>query len=589
MKKRLICLCLCLVMVLPLVFTACSSEEDPNGPTNLSYATGSTAKAKTLTINTIKNPSMTDEAIEMVQKALNNYTEREFNTHIVLRMYTEEEYKQVMVEKIALLEQVGAVNLQLKNAANAAIRAVKSAGADTTPQTTAETEADETTTDEYGMEKSIYPAVTENQLDIFLITDYDTYVEYVEADQLAPLGSMISVSHKVLSTYINPVLMSAVNMNNNTYALPNNRIVGEYEYILLDRELVDKYYFDPNSISVMSDLSEFLDVVSKHETDYVPMVNLGSSFAYYCTGKPSVIGSYLSNNALKNGTASGEPVLLLTKKQYRNYLEFVYNYGDMIEERDDLSDRDFACAVIRGSSAIRELYGDDYYVIEYKAPVLEKEDLFSSMYAISSFTEEPSRAMEVLRLLTTNEDIINLLAYGIENVHYEKNYDGTITILNDDYSINPIYAGNQFKLWQTTSMTEEEKLLSDNEWSLAKQQNLSVSIEPYFGFKLIDNPKLDAEAEPTEDQEEDQETEQQTTHMHLDELLSGLDALYADFESRIAAFEPYTNEKGKEVDFVTFLDLLALEYASNPYVLEALNTEYSYSIIQQYVKFVTPR
>lgn len=584
MKKRLICLCLCLLMVLPLALTACSSEEG-DSLSNLTYATGSTAKAKTITINTIKNPSMTDEAIALVQDAINTYTEQEFNTHVVLRMYTEEEYKQVMAEKMAVLEKVGAVNLQLKNAATAAIRAVKSAGADTTPSQTAETEAEETVMDEYGMEKSKYPEVTENQLDIFLITDYETYVKYVEADQLAPLDTMLSVSHKVLSTYINPVLMSAAYVGNNIYALQNNRMVGEYEYILLDRELVDKYYFDPDSISVMSDLSEFLDVISRYETDYVPMVNLGSSFAYYCIGEPSLIGSYLTNSALKSGKASADPVLLLTKKQYRNYLEFVYNYGDMIEERDNLSDHDFACAVVRGSSAICELYKEDYYVIEYKAPVLEKEDLYSSMYAISSFTEEPSRAMEVLHLLTTNEEIINLLAYGIENVHYEKNYDGTITILNDDYSINPAYAGNQFKLWQTTSMTEEEKLLSADEWSLAKKQNLTLSVNPYFGFELADNPKLDDASDSA--QEETDESAQQQTHMHLDTLLEGLDALYQDFESRIAAFQPYTDEKGKEIGFLEFLDILALEYANSPYVQEALNTDYSYSIVSQYVKFAS--
>ncbi len=594
MKKRLMCLCLCLLLVLPLALTACSSEED-NSLTSLSYATGSTARAETLTLYTIKNDDMTEEAVARIQDALNAYTELEFNTHIVLRMYTEEEYQQVLAEKIRVIEQMKKVQRQLDDASTSANRATKSAGISTTPVTTGEQdESNETTVNEVGMTVSVYPSVKDNQLDIFLITNRDDYITYVNEGLISSLETTVSVTYSHLYNYINPLLINAAKVDGNLYAIPNNHMLGEYEFLLIDRALADKYYLDVSSISTMSDLSDFLKIISTYEHSYVPMINVGSSFAFSPLGEHSVIGAYLTNSTIKSAGTAAEPSLLLTKRSYRNYLSFLYNNANLITEQEDLDNTDFACAVVKGSYALKSMYEDDYYVIDYKVPVVGYDELYSSMYAVSTFTNEPSRAVQILELLTTNTDIINLLAYGIEGDDYEMNHDGTITPLDNGYSMPSLYAGNQFKLYQSTAMTDEEIELSNDNWDVAKTQNLNAVTDPYLGFTISETAKTETvrqeeTSEETTDASETEDTGSSETPsetddepMKLEELLQGLDELYADFENRVSSFRT----SGSDQSFDEFLEKLAVEYATNPFVKEALNTNNNNSILSQYRQWI---
>ena len=53
---------------------------------------------------------------------------------------------------------------------------------------------------------------------------------------------------------------------------------------------------------------------------------------------------------------------------------------------------------------------------------------FSTGAAIPATSENPERAMMFLNLLYTDAELYNLFVYGIEDIHYTKNSDGTITI-----------------------------------------------------------------------------------------------------------------------------------------------------------------
>ena len=100
MKKRLFCLLLCLLMVLPAVLmTGCADDEIT------AAIEGTRIKALTLTLYSITNENTTEEAIAAVQDAINEITEREFNTHIILRLFPEKEYSKLIMEKISAIEE----------------------------------------------------------------------------------------------------------------------------------------------------------------------------------------------------------------------------------------------------------------------------------------------------------------------------------------------------------------------------------------------------------------------------------------------------------------------------------------------------
>lgn len=62
-------------------------------------------------------------------------------------------------------------------------------------------------------------------------------------------------------------------------------------------------------------------------------------------------------------------------------------------------------------------------------PFLSTYSLRGSMTAINAASKHPEEALKLIEFANTNADYRNMMRYGIEGVHYEKNADGTVTKL----------------------------------------------------------------------------------------------------------------------------------------------------------------
>jgi len=143
----------------------------------------------------------------------------------------------------------------------------------------------------------------------------------------------------------------------------------------------------------------------------------------------------------------------------------------------------FAVGVISGDARVVEEYEDDYYIHIYSKPTFTAEDVYSSMFAVSSYTKNLSRSMQIVTYLNTNEEFRTLLQYGVEDIHweYEDESKDTIRILNKDYSMNLYETGNVYMTYPGEGQTIES-------WSYGKQQNLD-SIYLNFPAAVTSNNK----------------------------------------------------------------------------------------------------
>jgi hypothetical protein len=98
------------------------------------------------------------------------------------------------------------------------------------------------------------------------------------------------------------------------------------------------------------------------------------------------------------------------------------------------------------------------------------------VYANSSYLP---RAMEVITYLNTNQEMRDLLQYGIESYHYERNDDGTVKLLSGGdkgtYRMDLEKTGNCFIATPTEDMGADA-------WTYAKIQNNDSLINPLLGF-----------------------------------------------------------------------------------------------------------
>ncbi|MHB1151238.1 MAG: hypothetical protein ACYCWE_07430 [Eubacteriales bacterium] len=599
MKKRLFCLLLCLLMIMPMVFMAGCSETTEETPETTASASG--VKAMTLTLYSITDEKTTEEAIQQVQDAINAITEVKFNTHIILRLFTEADYMNALDEKIMAIEKQIALDESKAAAQKVAAKAAKAAGVTTAAETTGEgdltEETDETVLNEYGLEKTVYPEEDGDQLDIFLVKGLDAYQEYVSSGVLAPLDEELSVNSKILHDYIYPTFLSAAKIEGVTYAIPNNHMVGEYEYILINKELFDKYYFDPDKVADIDDLQEFVETVGTQEKSYVPVLNTSDTYIYYPTGSRSVFAGYAAGAS--SAIVKAAPGNLFANKQFKTTASLMIDWTNAgyINTTGTVEDTKFGVAFVKGDYSLLEKYEEDYYVTLYKNATFENKDVYDSMYAVGAYTKNVSRCMEVIKYLTINDDLRNTFQYGAKNIHYEiDDITGTVNIISDEYVMDPVNTGNQFKLWINNAMTESELALAANNWELAKLHNFNSAVSPYLGFTIKPEPEPDPDEEPKVVTNEEGEV---IEFMALEDILAGLEDLSDEYFDKLYSFKGEYNDQietvttdadGVEtvtvedvvVDIAAHIDILAEEIKNNEYMIAALDAANEFAPLSQY-------
>lgn len=273
-----------------------------------------------------------------------------------------------------------------------------------------------------------------------------------------------------------------------SYAIPNNTYFGSYRYLLINKELFDKYQYDLSTVNSMSDLLSFVNDLLVNKEPVSPLYSYAGYGWQSFLGEDSVLSIPVANSY--NTEVPEQPAPVFASSAYRQELSVLRNLknaGYTWSENEDISvesiDKPFGVAVVRGDSTIPEQYKDKYYVRVFEKPQLTSE-MYNGMYGISSGCAYPARAMEILTLLSTNADIVNLLAYGVEGAHYDLSSGGMVTNRSKDYRINIRYAGNMFLLRQNNEMDEKTLRYSANNWELAKLQNRDLVLNPYCGFEV---------------------------------------------------------------------------------------------------------
>ncbi len=582
MKKRLLCLVLGLLMLLPMVLTGCSDDDADMVYENI----------RTLTLYTIKEEGTTDEAIAVVEAAINDITESRFNTHIELHCYPADEYYSVVEEKLfAAKEEMERKEEELKKQKEEAKS--RKAAHITEAVTTVDNEATEsetapyqTSVDKKGNVHIIYPDAKEDQIDIFLVTSYDKLAEYTEKEVILNLSESLGSSYKAIYKFTNPALFSGSTIDGGMRALPNNHVLGETTYLLINKAVAtDRLYYGEKDFTsgTLPSLNEYLTAIATYCPDVKPLYNIPG--LNYCTigGLDMLIGGFVSEATSESTRML--PKNLLTLSTYTNYLTYRYNYleagylteGDITVLPENMEE--YGAIYIKATDEEVRKYEDDYYIITANPPVAEQQDLVAGAYCISAFSEyKPNFSLDIMTMLTTDADFVNLFTYGVEGVNYTIDEETGYVVPTDKaemtYKMNPSYTGNQFLMKQSSEWSEELLALSANDWANAKIQNRNVIVSPYLPFVL----KYYTE----EDFEESEET---YTGLYTQEMVDQIVAASKEYTEKLFDFEPYVDESGKEVTYTDYIKQVAKEFGALEAVTQALDTTNEYSIYKQYLNW----
>lgn len=422
MSTKILCLLLATVMLLSLSLTGCSQQTKEENASDIQAE--ASADAMTLSLYLMSELPVHPEVEARIEMEVNKLTKAKFSTQIDLRYYTEAEYYAAIDAAFAAREEAKA---------NGTLAQAKDSD-------TAETEEG----GKISVEK-VYPEIADYQVDVFYLGGQTRYNTYKANGQLSNLNNELSDAgaSNSLNKYITPGLLSALQGMGGKYAIPTNKGVGEYTYLLLDKEAlnaakrrVEGTAMDTSAYTSLTcdDVADFLKFVSESKTlseKYAPLyTNLSenelllNNMKYWGVDGSdafSVIGNSVASDATFLDAADYEGAMqnLFENDEFLADLATLNSYkvGGYYRAAD--SDKPFAVGYVQGGAELVKEYGEQYEMIVLEKPQLTVEDVFSDMFAVSYCTTDVSRSMEIITYMNTSREFRNMLLYGVEEEHFE--------------------------------------------------------------------------------------------------------------------------------------------------------------------------
>ena len=489
MFKKIVSIVLATVLALGMLSACGQTNEEVDVEAADTEATSRVAMTLTLWLPT---ENCTAEAAEAVSAALNRLTQAKYDTALDIKFIPRNEYADAINGRLDEIRSIEEAEEEAAEAYRKWVKEQKAMGI-TVEETEEETEEtlpleDETIVNELGITITKYPEVGQKQFDIFLVTSYDQYMDYIDNEYIQQLDGELSGSSKLLKTYIYPTYLALANVSG-TYGIPNNHPVGEYQYLLVNKELVDKYDYDPDSLSSVLKCGEFIkdigNQVKKGDLqDVVPLLGEveAANMHYFGINEDKQEWSMIANQ-ITNSMSYQSPCIpksIFSTNVYINTVGLMKELKELGYVGDGtLKDgQKFAVGVVSGDPNVAAQYEDEYYVKTYAKPMMVEEDVFGAMFAVSTWSKSLARSMEIITYLNTSSDIRTILQYGVQGVHWDyerEDSKDTIKVISNDYKMRITDTGNVYMTYPGPG-----RPMSD--WDAGKQMNLDMISSPFIKF-----------------------------------------------------------------------------------------------------------
>ena len=146
----------------------------------------------------------------------------------------------------------------------------------------------------------------------------------------------------------------------------------------------------------------------------------------------------------------------------------------------------------------KALYGDDIMIVPFdRLPVLTTNGVWEIMWCVSSSTEYPEESVKAIDLIYSDEELTDLLLYGVEQKDYVALDNGSIDF-PDPYSLENAPYFNKTKWIFNRYLSKRWNGVSENINEKMRRFNESAVISPAYGFRL-DYSKITVDLMPIRD------------------------------------------------------------------------------------------
>lgn len=319
------------------------------------------------------------------------------------------------------------------------------------------------------------------------------YVQNQSKGAFIPLDELIDNYAPDVKASMPDFVWEATRIDGQIYGVPNYQTVTNREGFVLQKEFYELYKPE-GEMKQLADLAPFLEQVKSNHPDLIPFA-VGRQGMFSYMNRTYGLESVLANIAVIKLDNPDVIVNMYETEEYRQYLDTMRDFyvkGYINEDAATLKsigDYQKAGQAVGGFHNVLKPGGeaeakasqggkDMQYVFTTDAYV-GTNTIITTMQAIPVHAQNPERAMMLINLVNTDQELYNLLAFGVEGTHYNKDAGGSVTIVPEStYTAADWVFGNVFNGYT----------LAGKDPDVAKQTkelNESATPSPIIGFKFV--------------------------------------------------------------------------------------------------------
>ena len=338
------------------------------------------------------------------------------------------------------------------------------------------------------------------EFDIAFTADWalTNYAKYAKQGMWLPLNEYFDNELKDTHAAVDQNFWEGVTIDDKIYGIPTQKEIAWEYYSVFDKEITDKYKLDWESVTSLEDAIPLLQKVKENEPDYIP-VNIDanwqpqSQLPLDCLGALNniVCLDYEKEGAVYESAYSDARTIDLVKTQNKLFtsgLALSENVNDVVDLSNNKWYFGHIAAFPLAEQTLEQTYLKELYLKQQRKPFIATSSTQGAVNVISATSKNPDKAAELLNLVNTDPYVRNMIAYGIEGTHYERDANKQINRLAlglSNYNTPAFAQGNFFAL---DLLVGEDA----NKWDVFKESNDNAFPSPALGF-IPDLTAYDAE------------------------------------------------------------------------------------------------
>ena len=309
---------------------------------------------------------------------------------------------------------------------------------------------------------------------------------------------------------INPGWIDATKINGKLYAITGVYSKAASVYFIIKNEYLEQTGLDLSAVKNGDDLEEIVAAVDAI-SDTTVICAQGETGAVLLQSQQPVDYNDFSNTIIVEnfgnlsylfgvimGDDNTDVVNYYETEYMAETLALTYDWFNKgYIQKDAATQTESAVELIKAGGSLSSLslaeenildsditYGFDMEYVKLAQAIINTGTLQKFCWAMPVTCDEPEAAMKFLNLTNTNEEVTNLLNYGIEGTHYIKNENGTISYpegidtTNSPYSPSSSFIfANQFLAYVWDDKDPDLR-------SIALENNKAAPVSAMMGFTV---------------------------------------------------------------------------------------------------------